>query len=117
MEIVLHRQLLRESSTLLEPAQFVFSEPNGREAVSDDDAAADDDDVNKKQFVHRQLHQKSENSHSTNTFASLRNSCTVQTDVSFLFRPCHWFKNMKCFLFTCEESLSLETALGSVLLL
>lgn len=66
MEIVLHRQLLWESSTLLEPAQFVFSEPNGREAVSDEDAAADDDDdVNKKQFVHRQLYQKSENSHST----------------------------------------------------
>lgn len=68
MEIVLHRQLLWESSTLLEPAQFVFSEPNGREAVSDDDAAAaadDEDDVNKKQFVHLQLYQKSENSHST----------------------------------------------------
>lgn len=64
-EMVLHRQLHWESSTLLEPAQFVFYKPNGKESGHwlwwwwwwlwcDDD----NKDVNKPQFVHLQLHPK-----------------------------------------------------------
>lgn len=47
METVLHRQLLWESSTLLDPAQFVFNKPNGEVAIINDDDD-DDGDVNKQ---------------------------------------------------------------------
>lgn len=115
MVMVLHSQLLWVSSTLLEPAQFVFYKPNGKVAVIDDDD--DDNDVNKNQFVHLQLYQKSENNHSIKDTGIILSSCTVQAGSSFLFQLCHWCKNMKCFPFTREEKLSLDTALGSVLLL
>lgn len=56
---IAHIASLRESSTLLEPAQFVFFIPNGKVVVSDndDDYNDEDDDVNKYQLLYlsRQL--------------------------------------------------------------
>lgn len=113
----------------------MFYKPNGKVAVTgdddddddDDDNDDDDNDVNKNQnFVHLQLYQKSENNHSTKDIGVIRNSCTVQTDGSFLLQLCHWCKNVKCFPFTAKHgveaseeklSLSLDAALGSALLL
>lgn len=47
MVIVLHSHLLWVSSTLLEPAQFVFDKPNGKVAVIDNYDDDDDNHVNK----------------------------------------------------------------------
>lgn len=67
---IAHITALRESSTLLEPAQFVFYIPNGKVVVSDndddDDDYDEDDDVNKYQLLHlsRQLSLRTQYNHS-----------------------------------------------------
>lgn len=62
---IAHIAALRESSTLLEPAQFVFFIPNGKVVVSDNDDDDEDDDVNKYQLLHlsRQLSLKTQYNH------------------------------------------------------
>lgn len=48
-------------------------------AIDDDDGDDDDDDVNKHQFVHLLLYQKTENIHFIKDIVFIRNSCDVQT--------------------------------------
>lgn len=103
---IAHIASLRESSTLLEPAQFVFFIPNGKVVVSDnddDDYNDEDDDVNKYQLLYlsRQLSLKT-----IQSLVCLNGATGVRMWNTFPLQHKHRAEGS-------EDELPLHTALGS----